>query len=218
MPRGPRQEKEQNAAMIPPDTRIAARLETTALHRRDVLLGGSLALVSTGSMPARSASPHFSTNGAQFVELDPREAVSDMRLKGLNGRNSMLGSFRGQAVLLAFWASWCPPCRRELPILHRLQAKSRELGFAVLPVSLDRDAATARRFIERLGLNGLSSFIDTTGDVASGPQSRMQTPFQLYGMPVSYIIDAEGRSAGYLVGEADWSAPEAIRLLRSFAA
>ena len=84
-------------------------------------------------------------------------------------------------------------------------------------MSLDRDASTAVAYLRRLRLDGFSSFIDTEGEVASGPKSKVATPFLLYGMPMSYVIDARGRSGGYLTGEADWSAPEALALLRFYA-
>ena len=116
-------------------------------------------------------------------------------LRDLTGARRTLASYRGKAVLLAFWASWCPPCRRELPILHRLQTQAKSEPFVVVPVSLDRDAATASAYLRRLGLDGFASFIDTEGEVASGPKSTVATPFPLYGMPMSYVIDAAGAAA-----------------------
>ncbi|MFN3673405.1 MAG: TlpA family protein disulfide reductase [Bosea sp. (in: a-proteobacteria)] len=190
--------------------------------RRSVLLGPAATLLNGALAPgARAAStpypPPLSTPHAQFTVLDPREDVSAIVLRDLAGGRRTLASYRGKAVLLAFWASWCPPCRRELPILHRLQKQAEHAPFAVVPVSLDRDAATASAYLRRLGLDGFASFIDTEGKVASGPQSKVATPFPLFGMPMSYVIDAQGRSGGYLTGEADWSAAAALALLRFYA-
>ena len=190
--------------------------------RRAAILGPAATLLSPILATAARAAPEpypppFGTLHAQFTVLDPREEAGHIALRDLAGARRTLASYRGKAVLLAFWASWCPPCRRELPILHRLQMQAKNQAFVVVPVSLDRDAATATAYIRRLGLNGFSSFIDTEGEVASGPKSKVATPFPLYGMPMSYVIDARGRSGGYLTGEADWSAPEAIALLRFYA-
>lgn len=190
--------------------------------RRAAILGPAATLLSAALPPGARAAPEpypppFGTPHAQFTVLDPREEVGHIALRDLAGARRTLASYRGKAVLLAFWASWCPPCRRELPILHRLQMQAKNQAVVVVPVSLDRDAATATAYIRRLGLNGFSSFIDTEGEVASGPKSKVATPFPLYGMPMSYVIDARGRSGGYLTGEADWSAPEAIALLRFYA-
>jgi thiol-disulfide isomerase/thioredoxin len=187
---------------------------------RRTLMLGSAAGAFGGLPPAKAADPYpppFSTPDAQFTVLDPREEASHIPLRDLGGRRRTLAAYRGKAVLLAFWASWCPPCRRELPILHRLQTQAKNEPFVVVPVSLDRDAGTAAAYIQRLRLTGFTSFIDIEGEVASGPKSTVATPFPLYGMPMSYVIDAKGRSGGYLTGEADWSAPEALALLRFYA-
>jgi thiol-disulfide isomerase/thioredoxin len=189
-----------------------------AIMRRTLLLAAASTLAPLPASRALAAPPPFRTRGGQFIELDPREDVAGMVLEDFAGKRTPLRRYRGRPALLAFWASWCPPCLRELPILHRLQQREAELGFSVLPVSLDREVAKARRFIDRLGLRGFRSFIDTDGLVASGPKSLIQTPFQLYGMPMSYVLDAEMRTAGHLSGEADWSTPEALRLIRYFAA
>lgn len=189
--------------------------------RRTLMLGsvgGALGAVQPGRVAAADPyPPPFSTPHAQFTVLDPREEAGHIALRDLEGRRRTLAAYRGKAVLLAFWASWCPPCRRELPILHRLQNQAKSEPFVVVPVSLDRDAATAAAYIRRLRLDGFSSFIDTEGEVASGPKSKVATPFPLYGMPMSYVLDAQGRSGGYLTGEADWSAPDALALLRFYA-
>ncbi|AOG07134.1 TlpA disulfide reductase family protein [Bosea sp. RAC05] len=187
---------------------------------RRTLMLGSAAGAFGGPPPAEAADPYpppFSTHHAQFTVLDPREEAGHIPLRDLEGRRRTLAAYRGKAVLLAFWASWCPPCRRELPILHRLQNQAKSEPFVVVPVSLDRDAGTAAAYLRRLRLDGLLSFIDTEGEVASGPKSKVAPPFPLYGMPMSYVIDASGRSGGYLTGEADWSAPDALALLHFYA-
>lgn len=190
------------------------RVMKSSLTRRRLLLGGSaLGAAALSCAPARAAPPPLvSGSGGQFVELDPREDVSHVELTDLAGRRHALARFRGQPVLVAFWASWCPPCIQELPILHRLQQR-RDTGFAVVPVSIDSDTALAQRFIRRLGLAGFQSYHDAEGTVASGPRSAVQTTFQLYGMPMSYILDPQGRAAGYIAGAMDWSTLGASQLM-----
>lgn len=174
-------------------------------------------LAPTLVTPAAARPPRFAGPSSQFVQLDPPEEAGSLLLTDLAGRRKPLSAYRGKAVLLNFWASWCPPCRRELPILQRLQAKAAREPFVVLPVSLDKSVATVRAYLDRLGLGDLSTFIDATGTVASGPKSTRPTPFPLYGMPMTYVLDREARSVGYLVGEADWNAPEGLELLRFYA-
>lgn len=194
----------------------ADRLETS---RRDLVLTSSawLGLAPLSGFSALAASPSLMAGGSQFTELEPREDVSSVVVTDFAGKKRALAEFRGKPILVAFWASWCPPCLHELPILHRLQLE-RGLGFSVVPISLDRDIANASRFIARLGLQGFRSYIDSAGIVISGPKSAVQTAFQLYGMPMSYIVDATGRAASYLTGAVDWSTPEAKRLMAHYGA
>jgi thiol-disulfide isomerase/thioredoxin len=184
--------------------------------RREAL---ALALLSPlAATPAAAARPPlFSGPSSQFIQIDPPEPAGRLVLTDLAGRRKPLSAYRGKAVLLNFWASWCPPCRRELPILRRLQARAAREPFVVLPVSLDKSAATVTAYLKRLGLADLSTFIDAEGVVASGPKSAEPTPFPLYGMPMTYVLDREARSVGYLVGEADWDSPAGLELLRFYA-
>lgn len=184
--------------------------------RREAL---ALALLSPlAATPAAAARPPlFSGPSSQFIQIDPPEPAGRLVLTDLAGRRKPLSAYRGKAVLLNFWASWCPPCRRELPILRRLQARAAREPFVVLPVSLDKSAATVTAYLKRLGLVDLSTFIDAEGVVASGPKSAEPTPFPLYGMPMTYVLDREARSVGYLVGEADWDSPAGLELLRFYA-
>ena len=160
--------------------------------------------------------PRFAGPSSQFVQIDPPEEAGSLVLTDLAGKTRPLSAYRGKAVLLNFWASWCPPCRRELPILRRLQARAIREPFVVLPVSLDKSVATVKTYLDRLGLADLASFIDAEGTVASGPKSAKPTPFPLYGMPMTYLLDREARSVGYLVGEADWTSVEGLELLRFY--
>ena len=160
--------------------------------------------------------PRFAGPSSQFIQIDPPEEAGSLVLTDLAGKTRPLSAYRGKAVLLNFWASWCPPCRRELPILRRLQARATREPFVVVPVSLDKSVATVKTYLDRLGLADLATFIDAEGTVASGPKSTKPTPFPLYGMPMTYLLDREARSVGYLVGEADWTSPEGLELLRFY--
>ncbi len=174
-------------------------------------------LSSLASAPAAARQPpRFAGPSSQFIQIDPPEEAGSLVVTDLAGRTRPLSAYRGKAVLLNFWASWCPPCRRELPILRRLQAKATREPFVVIPVSLDKSVATVRAYLDRLGLADLASFIDAEGVVASGPKSVKPTPFPLYGMPMTYLLDRETRSVGYLVGEADWTSPAGLELLRFY--
>lgn len=203
-------------------TSLLLRGKSAAPHGPQAVLQTRRGFIATGlSLPFATAAaaqpagpPAFSGPSSQFVEIDPPEDVGHIVLTRLDGTRAPLSSYRGKAALLNFWASWCPPCRRELPLLQALQRDSRDEPFVVLPVSLDKRPATVDAYLKRLRLGGLTTFIDAPGEVASGPKSSSPTPFPLYGMPMTYLLDRETRSVGYLVGEADWNGAEGRALLR----
>ena len=163
--------------MTPPVNDRPAPGRNTALSptRRQTLAAALLSPLAATPAAGRQP-PRFAGPSSQFVQIDPPEEAGSLILTDLAGKSRPLSAYRGKAVLLNFWASWCPPCRRELPILRRLQAKAAREPFVVVPVSLDKSAATVRTYLDRLGLADLMTFIDAEGIVASGPKSAKPTP------------------------------------------
>ena len=187
---------------------------TLRISRRDTLGVLSIAALATTSAAGASDAPRLTTERSQFVELRPRKDVTTVRLDRRDGSGRRLASYRGKAVLVAFWASWCPPCRAELPILAHLQARSRAESFEIAPVSVDVSSDAAVKFMGSLGLESFTTFHDPRGQLRSEPNP----VFPLFGMPMAYVVDQDGSVAGYLRGAADWSAPEALDLLRHYGA
>ncbi len=125
------------------------------------------------------------------------------------GREMTFSDFRGKALLVNFWATWCAPCVRELPSLGALQAQLGGEDFEVVAIAADvRGPEAAARFLERLEVRNLKLYAD--------PRLRLMS--EIGGanvLPVSILIDREGREIGRIVGEADWTSPEAIALVRA---
>jgi thiol-disulfide isomerase/thioredoxin len=170
-----------------------------------------------GAASAQSSGPPpFFTERSQFILLDPKVKVSSVALHRMGGGERLIAAYAGKALLINFWASWCAACRRELPKLERLQARAASEPFRVAPVSVDSDPARAMAFLRRLGLTRLETFFDPQGRLASPPGSPGASPFTLYGLPMSYIVDAHGDLVGYVVGEADWTSEAATDLLRYY--
>lgn len=116
--------------------------------------------------------------------FEPRVAP-DFTLPLLDGSGTVSpGEFRGQVVYLSFWASWCTPCRQEMPYLAQLWERHHERGFEVLAINVDEDVEAARAFVEEYGIE-FPVLLDTSREVSA----RYKVP----GYPTHYIVDRTGR-------------------------
>lgn len=133
----------------------------------------------------------------------------------LDGSTGGFSRFRGKVVLLNFWATWCPACRTELPILDRLQQNMGSNDLQVVAVSVDRgERGIVERYVRELKIRHLAIGLDPDGRIAHSQGSKdTNAPFALYGMPISYVINRSGGVEGYMMGEADWSSEPARHLL-----
>jgi thiol-disulfide isomerase/thioredoxin len=148
----------------------------------------------------------FRNNRQQFTYLRPVKPARMTPILAEDGGLLDLGRFRGRVILLNFWATWCPPCVRELPVLDRLQARLGGPGFTVVALSIDEgDVAGPAAFVRRLGLRNLTVYQDFTGTTAEA--------FPLYGLPITYLLDPRGNAVGYITGATDWDSPEVVRLI-----
>ncbi len=138
------------------------------------------------------------TRPAQQGSVKPahqRKVAPDFTLRDAEGKSVRLSDFRGKVVLLDFWATWCPPCKMEIPWFVDLQRRDKDRGFVVLGVAMDDDGWDAvKPFLSQIGVNYR---------VVMGNDET----FQLYGgvdaLPTTFLIDREGRIAAVHVGLAD---------------
>ena len=140
--------------------------------------------------------------GAQLGQTTP-----DFRLPRLDGSPVALSEQRGRVVFVNFWATWCPPCRKEAPSLERLYERLREDGFEVLAVSIDAagQEAAVEAFRREFGL----SF-----PILLDPSQDAHRSFGVTGVPETYLIDAQGRLAERFIGPRDWDDPRYSRVVR----
>ena len=134
--------------------------------------------------------------------------VSEQSFTDLEDGSHSLGDFEGQVVLLNFWATWCAPCREEMPSLDALQ---RDLGgedFQVVTLATGRNPRPAiLRFFDEEGIEALPTYLDPRQDVAR--------EMSIFGLPITVIIDREGNEIARLRGDADWHSEEAVALLQA---
>jgi thiol-disulfide isomerase/thioredoxin len=150
---------------------------------------------------------HASQLPRNFILHDAPKSIAGIRFEDENGKALGLSDFRGKVVLLNIWATWCGPCRREMPSLDRLQAQLGGADFQVVPLSIDRaGVAIVRKFYTEVGLKTLPIYIDTTGSATRA--------LATVGVPATLLIDREGRELGRLVGPAEWDEPAIVEFLR----
>ncbi len=145
---------------------------------------------------------------AAFVFKKEPEALSEVRFQDANGTEKTLSDWRGKVVLVNLWATWCAPCRKEMPALDRLQKELGSSKFEVVAISIDRTGlAGARKFLAETGVKNLALYAD--------PTTKLSSVLKAVGLPVTVLIDAEGREIGRLVGPAEWDSEDAKRLIRA---
>lgn len=155
-----------------------------------------------GAAPSAPAAATF-----ELSVFDQPRDLPEIRFVDSESRSLTLADFRGKVVLLNVWATWCVPCRHEMPSLDRLQAQLGGEDFVVLALSIDRAGLPAiKRFYEELGLQHLGIYAD-----ASGATSRaLGAP----GLPTTLLIDRAGREVARKMGAAEWDSPDMIARLR----
>ena len=149
------------------------------------------------------------TSGLEkLIRVEPPSVLPEVSFADGEGRDRNLGEWRGKVVLVNLWATWCAPCKREMPSLDRLQAKLGGADFAVLPISLDRTGPEKpRQFLTSNGLKNLDLFLDRDNTL-------MQT-MRVPGLPLSVLVDRQGREIARLAGPAEWDSAEAETMIRA---
>jgi len=128
------------------------------------------------------------------IQVEQR-IVSDFTLPLLTGGNTTLSSYRGKVVILNFWATWCPPCRTEMPSMETLYQRFNAQGLEILAVDIGEDTSTVQLFIRRAGY---------TFPVLLDSANRVSSVYGIEYIPTTYIIDREGKIIGYVIGGILW--------------
>jgi thiol-disulfide isomerase/thioredoxin len=177
------------------------------MHRAG--FSGLLLIATALSALAVLLQPVAAQTAMGFALHEHPRPVAEIRFANGQGEPMSLDDFRGKVVLLNIWATWCVPCRREMPTLDRLQAELGGLDFEVVALSVDRQGLrVVVDFYQELGLRQLGIYNDMS---AEAPR-KLKAP----GIPTTLLLDRDGNELGRLLGPAEWDSPEMVSFLRGY--
>lgn len=171
------------------------------MRRVLITIAAALIFGSIGQAAQADLSPRLRVRDAPL-------AVPDLAFQDRDGLPLTLADFRGKTVLLNIWATWCIPCREEMPALDRLQAGLGGDAFQVVALSIDRGGTQAvQRFYAETGVTHLGIFTGSAG--------RILHDLVIVGLPLTLLVDAEGREIARAIGPIDWDDPEIIEFIQT---
>lgn len=158
------------------------------------------------SAKPRGTNPLSTGAMTTFVFKKTPQPLAEVSFLNADGEQVNLKDWHGKVVLLNLWATWCGPCREEMPLLDRLQGELGSDTFEVVALAVDKAGLEgAGKFFQNINVENLRIFAD--------PTARAGTKLRVVGMPTTILIDAQGREIGRLVGPADWESDDAKRLI-----
>jgi len=145
---------------------------------------------------------------AAFLIHPEPKPLPDLVFQDGSGKPLKLSDWKGRVALVNLWATWCAPCRKEMPDLSKLQKELGSDQFEVVAISVDRKGAEASSaFLKETGADNLKLYVEPTTKIVNDVQSA--------GLPASILVDRQGREIGRLLGPADWASPEAQALVKA---
>ncbi len=166
---------------------------------------------SSAQRSARLAPLAHGDIAALAVERTPRYATP-IAFDGPDGHKLTLADFRGRALILNLWATWCVPCRAEMPALDRLQARAGAADFEV--VAVDVDTARLDRpkaFLDGIGVKSLARYADPSADSFES----LRVAGKALGLPTSLLIDKDGCELGVVAGPVNWDSDDAAKVVEA---
>ncbi|NYT62812.1 TlpA family protein disulfide reductase [Alcaligenaceae bacterium] len=143
--------------------------------------------------------------GQRFMRWHTPRGLPLISFQDATGKTVTLADFHGRVILLNLWATWCPPCREEMPSLDRLNAKRGSSDFEVVALSIDRDLDLIKPFYQDFGIRTLKYYVD--------PTTKVSDTLRAPGVPTTLLIDREGREIGRAMGPAAWDGAQVEALI-----
>jgi thiol-disulfide isomerase/thioredoxin len=148
---------------------------------------------------------------AAVIVHEKRKEILPFTFKTADGKDVTLDQWKGRVVLLNLWATWCAPCRKEMPDLAELQKQLGGPDFEVVALSVDKKGAEASAaFLKEVKADNLATYSDT--------ELKSLAQLQAVGLPATILIDRQGKEAARLLGPAPWSSTEAITMIKTLLA
>ena len=203
--------------------------------RRRLILGTALALVvlaglaavygidALGRNPAGGACQAATATAQRMAPLSHGEVaavavsgspqpVPNLTFRDSEGRERSLADWRGRTVLFNLWATWCVPCRREMPALDALQGRLGGPDFEVVAVNIDtRNLEKPKAWLQEVGIKNLAYYSDPSAKTFQD----LKAVGKALGMPTTLLIDATGCELGVLAGPAEWASDDAVKLIEA---
>jgi len=176
--------------------------------------GGSKDEVACAAKSDRAKKVAAAATGqvAALLPADPPQSLKSLAFNGPDGKPMTIADHAGKTVLLNLWATWCAPCRAEMPALDALQKEKGSDAFEVIAVNVDAgDDVKPKKFLGDIGIEKLGYYRDSTLALFNDVKTRGLA----LGLPVTMLIDGEGCLVAHMNGPAEWSGPDAKRLIEA---
>ena len=161
---------------------------------------------------AKRVAPFARGEVAAFNVATKPFRVPDLAFQDTSGHRRTLADWRGRFVLFNLWATWCVPCRTEMPALDALQGKLGEPGFEVVAVNIDtRDPDKPKAWLKEVGITRLAYY----GDPSANVFQDLKAVGRAFGMPTTLLIDPQGCEIGSIAGPAEWASGDAVKLIEA---
>ena len=176
--------------------------------RFTAVLYTALCLTANAAMADVAAAEAARDGSMKKLLFSEPQAVSGEAFTNPEGAELYLSDFAGKHVLVNFWATWCAPCRKEMPMLSELQAEFGGDAFEVVTIATGRNNLTGiRKFMEEIEVDNLPLYLD--------PKSTLARDMAVLGLPITVILDPDGQEIARMRGDAEWNSESAKNIIRA---